>query len=64
MNAETVGDDWGVKIAEWVQEIVADDLMHTERQMALYVKPRPRWLPHRVWRLALRLLLYRTERYL
>lgn len=39
----------GLLLHQWVQKAVSDYITITEEQMALYIRPPPRFVPARLW---------------
>lgn len=48
-------------IREWVLETISQNHQIMEQQLRAVVRPRPVWLPNRIWRWTLRRLVYVEE---
>lgn len=59
-----MNDDDLAVLDEWVQKVVTADRVVTERALALYMRPKPTWMPKWAWRRMVGMVLLQTERWL
>ena len=50
------------KVAEWIEQVVYEQAVIREAHLRAIIRPKPRWLPTRVWHWLLRRILYIEDR--
>jgi hypothetical protein len=51
----------GEVLREWTEKITLNEAVIREQQLELVIRPKPRWLPRRVWKWAIGKLLFIVE---
>ena len=54
-------DALGTQVTEMVYRVAIQKQTAWEERMRLYIKPRPRWMPERVWRRLVQLVFVQTS---
>jgi hypothetical protein len=50
------------ELDRWIQRAVYEQYAITERQLRALLRPRPRWLPRRIWNRLIRALIVLEEK--
>ena len=51
-----------MKVGEWIERVVYEQAAIREAHLRALLRPKPRWLPTRLWHWLLRRILYIEER--